>query len=289
MNKEQNARMQVVASMVIFGTIGLFVRSISLPSSVISMTRGFGGTAFLLFFMLLRGMKVDGAGICKNLPLLIFSGGVMGFNWILLFESYRYTTVAISTLCYYMAPTFVMLASPLLLGERMTVRKGICVAAALAGMVLVSGVGSMPEPGELMGVLLGLGAACLYACVVLTNKKIRDIGPYDRTFMQLLSAALVLVPYNMATGALSGMTIDGFGLAMLAVVCLVHTGVAYALYFGAFDSLSAQTAAILSYIDPVLAVILSAMLLHEPMSMQTAFGAVLVLGAAFVCEMPEKK
>lgn len=286
------ARLQLVAAMVIFGTIGLFRRSIPLPSGVIAMLRGAGGTAFLLLLNRARGRRLDGAGVRRNLPVLVCSGAVMGFNWILLFEAYNYTTVATATLCYYMAPIFVMLASPLL-GERLTGRKIACVLAAPAGMVLVSGVteAGFSAAQEMKGVALGLGAAALYAGVILLNKRIDGLAAGDRTIVQLGAAALVLLPYALAAGELAGetfLTLTAGGALMLLIVCVVHTGAAYALYFGSIKELPAQTAALLSYIDPVVAVLLSALLLGETMSAGAWAGALLVLGAAIVSELPEK-
>ena len=171
------SRLPLIASMVIFGTIGIFRRHIALPSSVIAMLRGAVGMAFLYGLMRLRGQRMDMRSVKKNLPVLTLSGALMGFNWILLFEAYNYTTVATATLCYYMEPIFVILASPLLFGERLTPRRLICVAAALFGMVLVSGVMSVGinAGAEMAGIAMGLGAAALYASVVLINKRM-EIG-----------------------------------------------------------------------------------------------------------------
>ena len=285
--KESTAKLRISAAMAIFGTIGLFVRYIPLPSCLIALVRGAVGASFLLLVGLLRGKKPDGKAIRKNLPLLCISGALMGFNWILLFEAYRYTTVATATLCYYLAPVFVTLASPLVLGEKLTPFRLLCAAAALAGLVLVSGVSGsgLPSGGELTGVLLGLGAAALYACVVLLNKKMRGLNAADTTVVQLASAAAVMLPYSLLTLWGEKLTCTPVGFILLAVVAVVHTGVAYLLYFGAIGSLRAQSAALLSYLDPVLAVLLSALVLHEPLGVRGIVGAVLILGAAAAGEL----
>ncbi len=279
----------LASAMTIFGTVGIFRKFIALPSYVIVMTRGFVGALFLFLFVRLKGNRFSAADIRRNLWLLLISGAAMGFNWILLFEAYNYTTVATATLCYYMAPTFIILASPLVLRERLTLRKIVCVVVSLTGMVLVSGVLNAGfAASELRGVALGLGAAALYATVVLLNKQLHGIGAYDKTVMQLLAAAVVILPYLLLTGGFSGLSCSPLGLLMLAVVCLVHTGFCYALYFGSMDGLPAQTFALFSYIDPVVAVLLSALLLNEPLTPLTGIGAVLVLGAAVLGELPEK-
>ena len=290
MKDKNKSLLMLISSMVIFGTIGVFRRYIDLSSALIAMTRGIVGAIFLLLFVLLRGKKLDGAAIRKNLLLLILSGAAIGFNWILLFEAYNYTTVATATLCYYMAPIVVILVSPFLLKEKLTGRRLLCVAVALIGMVLVSGVLETGfSASELRGVALGLGAAVLYASVILMNKGLKNVGAYDKTFVQLLAAGVVLIPYLLLTGGFSGVSVTPLSLGMLAVVCIVHTGLCYTLYFGSMDGLPAQTLALFSYIDPVVAVLLSALLLHEPLTVFSGIGAVLVLGAAVVSELPEKK
>lgn len=287
------AKLELIASMFIFGTIGIFVRHIPLPSSMIALVRGFVGAFFVLLFVYLKKSKLDKAAIKKNFVMLALSGAFIGINWILLFESYHYTTVATATLCYYMQPIFVILASPFLLKEKLTVKKVACVVVALIGMVFVSGVlqTGIPALSEAKGILYGLGAACFYASVVLMNKKITEINAYDKTIMQLGMGAIVLSPYVMLTqdfgSAAASMTPSLW--ALLLFVGLVHTGVAYALYFDCMSDLKAQTLAIFSYIDPIVAIILSALLLKENIGFYGVIGAVLVLGSTFISEMPEKE
>ncbi len=284
---EKSALFSLIFSMMIFGTIGIFRKHIELSSGVLAMARGFIGAAFLLLIIALKREKLSKAAIKKNLGLLILSGACIGFNWILLFEAYRYTTVATATLCYYLAPIFVIMASPLILKERLSGRKVLCVLVALAGMVFVSGVLQVDFTGlaELKGVLFGLGAAVFYASVILMNKKITDISAYDKTIVQLVCAATVLVPYVLLTGELAVAEWSGIGFVLVLVVGILHTGVTYALYFGSMAHLKAQTVAIFSYIDPIVAILLSAVLLQEKMDGLTILGTIMILGAAVYSEL----
>lgn len=289
--KQNKDRALLIFSMLIFSTIGIFRKYIPVPSSFLSMMRGAVGMLFLLGWVCLRGRKISGAAIKKNALVLLLSSIALPFNWMLLFEAYQYTSVATATLCYYMAPIFVILVSPILFREKLTGKKLLCVAVALAGMVMVSGVleAGFGGVGELKGVLLGLGAAALYASVIVLNKQLRDISAYDKTIVQLGIAAVVMLPYVLLTEDLSAISFDAVAVVMLLIVGVVHTGVAYACYFGPIGALPAQTVALFSYIDPVGAVILSALVLREPMGFWGAVGAVLVLGAALVSELPERK
>ena len=275
-----------IASMLIFGTIGIFRRSIPLPSAFLAFSRGILGGLFLLAFLRLR--KKDGARrLAPGLLLpLAGTGAMIGFNWMLLFEAYNHTTVGIATLCYYMQPTIVMLLSPVLFQERLGVKKLICAAAAVAGMVLISGASgeNMPE-GNPRGIALGLGAAVFYSVVVIMNKKSRGIDAYAKTVVELFSAGVVMIPYLLLTGSVAQGPVDAQSVALLAVICLVHTGIAYVLYFGSMDGMRAQSIALLSYIDPVSALLFSAVFLREPLSAAGIAGAVLIIGSAMLSEV----
>lgn len=283
--------LQLSLSMFIFGTIGIFVRHIPFPSSVIALARGGIGMLFLLLVVLFTRQHISKADIRRNLIPLCLSGFFIGFNWILLFEAYRYTTVATATLCYYLAPVFVILASPFLLKEKLTAKKLICVAAALIGMVFVSGVleTGIPSAGEGKGILFGIAAAVFYASVVLCNKQIHNIAAYDMTIMQLGIATVVLLPYTLLTESIGSLQFTAGAVLMLLFVGIVHTGVAYALYFSSMQGLSTHTIAIFSYVDPIVAIVLSALLLHEPMGISGVIGAVLILGSTLISGLPDKK
>ncbi len=285
-----NSLLQLALSMFIFGTIGIFVRHIPFPSSVIALARGGIGMLFLLAVVILSKQRLSKADIKRNLMPLCLSGFFLGFNWILLFEAYRYTTVATATLCYYLAPVIVILVSPFLLNEKLTVKKLMCVLVALLGMVFVSGVleTGIPSMAESKGILFGIAAAMFYAGIVLTNKRIHDIGSYDMTIMQLGIATAVLCPYTILTESIGDLTFTTNAILLLLFVAIVHTGVAYALYFSSLQGLSSHTIAVFSYVDPIVAIVLSALLLHEPMGINGIIGAVLILGAAFVSGLPDK-
>lgn len=315
MNTKSNrpgSLLMLASSMLIFGTIGIFRRYIPLSSGLLAFSRGVIGAAFLGLFMKCRqvwkkgkeggsGRSREGAGAedrretrqqagrktpGRILFLLVVSGALIGINWILLFEAYNYTTVATATLCYYMQPTIVILLSPLFFRERLTAKKLVCAFLAVLGMFLVSGAAGqgLPQGNALLGILYGLGAAALYAAVVIMNKCIRGVDPYLKTILQLASASICIVPYLAVTGQFSHVELDRFSVLMLLIVGLVHTGIAYTLYFGSTDGLKAQTIALFSYIDPVSALFFSLIFLHEPMGAAGLAGAVLILGAALAAE-----
>ena len=276
--------------MFIFGTIGLFVRNIPLPSSVIALVRGVIGTLFLIVFTKLKKEKISITSIKKNALTLILSGAAIGVNWILFFESYRYTTVAAATLCYYFAPIFVILLAPVFYKEKLTAKKIVCAVCALVGMFFVSGVTKTSVDAQnIRGMALALGAAVLYASVMLLNKRLSDISAYERTIAQLAVASAVLIPYVLMAERLPSLSVNGWGIVLLLIVGVIHTGMAYALYFGAMKDVPTQTTAIFSYIDPVVAVIISSVILKEHIGVMGIVGAVLILGSAVLIELPAKE
>ena len=285
MGSERGAKLQLIAAVLIFGTIGLFRRGIALPSGLIACARGLIGAAFLAVRAATLGRAPDRNVIRRNLARLILSGACIGFNWILLFEAYNYTSIAAATLAYYMAPVIVIAVSPLLLHERVTRGRVLCVLLALVGMVLVSGVADgEAATGEPIGIALGLGASVLYASVMLLNRTFKDVPVGDRTTVQLASAGLVLIPYVILAERTSIALPDLKSAILLAVVAIVHTGVAYTLYFGGVGGLPAQTTALYSYIDPMTAILLSSLLPGERLTPTGAVGAVLILGSTLLSE-----
>ena len=284
---QKKAKLEMIASMVIFGTIGLVRRSIPYSSAMIAFFRGIIATLVLLLVHFIRRKPFDKSALKANMVKLLISGAMIGFNWVLLFEAYRYTTVSVATVCYYMAPVFIMISSPFTLGEKITAKKAVCIILALVGVVLVSGIlepGSAASKDNLKGVLFGLGAALLYACVVTINKSISGVSGMDRTIFQMGPAALAVLPYWLLTDNVSTITWQTEPVIMILTAGLINTALAYDLYFASIQSLSAQSAALMSYIDPVVAIILSATLLREGMSALSVIGVILVLGSAIAGE-----
>lgn len=270
--------MMLITSMVIFGTLGPFVRNIPVASGELALYRACLAAVLIGLFLLVTRQKIPFREIKKELLLLLFSGMAMGFNWILLFEAYKYTTVSVATLSYYFAPVIVTAICPILFREKMTKKQIICFVMSTAGLVLITGIGNLSGGRDLIGIGFGLGAAVLYATVILLNKFIKNVQGIHRTFLQFLAAILVLVPY---VGMTSGVTLggmNGIGWINLLVVGIVHSGIAYCLYFSSLKELPGQKAAILSYIDPLVAVLISVTVLGENMTLPQLIGGGMILG-----------
>nr|WP_200903087.1 DMT family transporter [Desulfosporosinus acididurans] len=279
-------KLKILTTMLIFGSIGVFVRNIALSSSEIAFLRGIIGSAFLILASILVKQRPSFKAIKQNGLLLVLSGAAIGCNWIFLFQAYKYTTISNATLSYYFAPIFVMIMAPFLLKERLTFTKVGCIIIAMAGLFLINLGGSDTGSGSnhFLGIAYGLSAAVLYAGVIIMNKFIKNLTGFETTLVQLMVSSLVLLPYIVL-----GDTVDFSGLTLRSMVFILilgilHTGIAYFLYFTAIKELKGQTIAALSYIDPITAVIISAVFLGEKMSPLQIMGGVLILGSTFLSE-----
>ncbi len=282
MKKLVNPQLMLIFSMVIFGTIPLFVRNITLSSAEIAFYRALLAVLLIGLFLLFTKQRIPFSEVKKELPLLVLSGIAVGVNWILLFEAYKYTTVSVATLSYYFAPVIVTVVCPILFREKLTLKQVLCFVFSTLGLIMITGIGKVGGGKGLIGIALGLGAAFFYATAVILNKYLKKVDGIHRTFLQFVSAAVVLLPYVLFTTGINLQELNGIGWVNLLIVGFIHTGVTYCLYFSSLKELSGQKAAILSYIDPLVAVLISVTVLDEKMTLLQALGGAMILGFTMI-------
>lgn len=286
----KRSRITMVIAMAIFGTLGLFVRNVALSSGELALYRAVLGAALIGVYLLFNRSQIHFGNIRRDIPILVLSGIAMGVNWIFLFEAYNYTSVSVATLSYYFAPVIVTAVCPFLFHERMTRRQMICFLMSTLGIVLiidVSGFGS--GSADWIGVMYGLGAAMFYTTVVILNKFIRNVDGIPRTFLQLVSSLVILIPYVLFNGGFHLAELESVGLINLLIVGIFHTGITYCMYFSSIKELPGQEASILSYIDPLVAVLVSFVFLGESMTWLQIVGGVLILAFALWNELGGQK
>jgi len=289
MNSNASSKLKLILSMAVFGTLGLFTRNIQVSSGELSLYRAVLAAVLITAFLTLTRQKLDWEGIRKDLKYLILSGAAMGFNWIFLFQAYKYTTISVSTLCYYFAPVIVTVACVFLFREKLSVKQILCFVMSTVGLVLIIATGGLSGSGtDAIGIAYGLGAAALYAAVILLNKYMKHTEGVPRTLFQFFAAIIVLTPYVAATSGFHLEVLDAKGWICLLILGLFHTGVTYCLYFSSLKELPGQKAAILSYIDPLVAVLISVTVLGENMTIPQAIGGILILGFTLWNELPSK-
>lgn len=274
------AKTMNVLAMSVFGTLAIFVRGIALGSLETAFWRAVIAIAVLLLLRLVTPAS-RGDRLCwKERGILLLSGMIVGVNWVFLFLSYAHTSVAVATLAYYFAPVLVMVLSTLLFREKMTALQVGCFAAATVGLALVIGGGGLGQ-GNLLGVVCGLAAACFYAAAVIVNKSMRRGTGLDRTLWQFTGAALLLLGPVLLRGGFRVFGSDAASFCNLLIVGVVHTGLCYWLYFTSIRDLPGHQTAILSYIDPLVAILVSVFVLREAVGALQWVGAAMILG--FTC------
>ncbi len=287
MSKYIKPRTQIIIAMLIWGTLGLFVRGIELNSIEIAFFRASIGSLFLLIISVLNREKINKEALRKNLPILLVSGISLGINWATLFQAMKYTTIPNAILSYYMAPVFIIIFSFTILKEKINLKKSLCVLGALLGLFLVLKSGNNLELAHYdhgKGALYGLVGAILYGIIVTLNKKIKGLSPFQTTLSQLLIAALVLLPIIMGQGMADIKAANTKTWLLILIIGIVHTGFAYLLYFPSIKDVDSQSIATLSYLDPISSIVLAALFLNESMTLIQMLGGALILASAYISE-----
>ncbi|MBA9028388.1 DMT family transporter [Peribacillus huizhouensis] len=284
------SKIQFILSMVIFGTIGLVVRYIDLSSSERALLSSFIGCLFLTLIFYIMKKKISWNLVKSNALILLLSGIALGGNWVFLYQSYDHTTIANATLGYYFAPVFVMVLSPLILKEQLSIKKIICIGVAIIGLVLIVGEGvSASNTDDILGLSYGIIAAAFYAALLLLNKFIKDMGKLELTIIQLGITALLLMPYVFLTSGFGIFGVSSSSIPFILILGIINTGIGFWLFFSGMEKLKGQSIAMLSYVDPFVAILISAMILHEQMTLVQMLGGTLLLSSTFVSEIKSVK
>ncbi|AND40483.1 DMT family transporter [Cytobacillus oceanisediminis] len=279
-------KIQFILSMITFGTIGLVVRYIDLASSESALLSSFLGCIFLLLVFFMMKKKIPWNLVKTNALFLILSGIALGGNWIFLYQSYDHTTIANATLGYYFAPVIVMILSPYVLREHLSVKKMVCIGAAIIGMLMIVGEGmSASESDDILGLSFGLIAAAFYAALLLLNKFIKDMGKLELTIIQLGTTTLLLMPYVFLTEGFGIFEVSSSSIPFILILGVVNTGIGFWLFFSGMEKFKGQSIAMLSYVDPFVAILISAIILQEQMTIIQMLGGILLLGSTLVSEL----
>ncbi|MCY7808018.1 EamA family transporter [Bacillus spizizenii] len=279
------SKIQFILSMIIFGTMGLVVRYIDISSSETALLSSSIGCLFLMFVFFMMKKTIPWKLAKANAYILFLSGIALGGNWIFLYQAYDHTTLTNATLGYYFAPVFVMILSPMVLKEQLPIKKMVCIGVAIIGMLLIVGNGiSASGTEDLLGIFFGLVAAAFYAALMLLNKFIHHMGRLEITIIQLGITALLLLPYVFFTEGFGILRVSNSSVPFIIILGIVNTGIGFWLFFSGMQKLKGQSIAMLSYVDPFVAILISAMILQEQMTIVQMLGGTLLLGSTFVSE-----
>lgn len=276
---EGQAKAGYILTMCVYGTIGFTLHFINIPSQVVVFVRAIIATLMVYLIIRLKGNRLNRVAIRKNLKWLVLSGFCLGMNWIFLFQAYLATTVAFASLTNYMAPVGMIILAPIVVKEKLNPKKVLCAALAVVGLVLASGILTGGAQGvNARGGALAFAAACGFGGMVLCNKKFKDIDDFNQIFVQLAVITLVVFPFAVQADLSTILHADVRSIILLLILSFVHTGLAYIVYFSALRHMKVQSIAVLGYIEPAVAVLCSALLLHEALSILGWLGAFLIIG-----------
>lgn len=294
---ERKERLKLTLISATFGTIGIVTHFIPLSSAAIVFYRALIGGIFIMIMTRLSGKKIDIRAMKDNFIVLIFTGFFMGLNWVLQFEAFKVSTVAIGTVCYNTMPIFLLIIASFMFDEKITLKSLICILVATIGVVLVSNViNTGIKSNEVLGCVYGILGAVFYALIVTFNRKLSFIETHDKVIFQFMFSAVIMAIYVSSiekTSFVFDSDIDRntfiVGLFCMLLLSFFHTGFCYVHYFNAVSRLKAETVAILTYIDPVVALMLSYFFLKEKMTFLQFLGAILILASTLVNELTKAK
>ena len=282
MDRNRHFFFRYIGSLLLFGFNGIVASHIPLDSTHIVLLRSLLGSMSLLAFFFLSRHRFSFTGRGQDVLLICLSGAAMGASWMLLYEGYQRIGVATASLLYYCGPVIVMALSPLFFREKLTYVKLIGFSAVCAGIVLINGLSG--EALNVIGCICGIGGAVFYAVMLILNKKARSVDGMENSLLQMLSATATTVLFLLCREQLSFSVTEGRVWLWILLLGLVNTGFGCWCYFSAIGALPVQTVAVCGYIEPMSAVVFSALLLREHMTPPQLLGAVLIVGGALFAE-----
>ena len=282
----KRAYLQYGAALLLFGSNGIVASGIGLASYEIVFYRTLIGSLFLSAVFWLTGHKPTVQHCRRDLLLIALSGICMGASWMFLYEAYAQAGVGLASLLYYCGPVLVMLASPFLFREKLTRAKCAGFALVLCGAVLINGAAA--GGGNARGLFCGLMSAVLYAGMIVFQKKTGRVTGLENAALQLWAGFFTVAAFVWIRGGVS--LPDGTGeWVRIGMLGLLNTGAGCWMYFSALGRLPVQTVAVCGYAEPLAAVALSALLLHEALTAAQLVGAGLLVGGAALCELNPKR
>ena len=274
--------LKYLASLFIFGFNGIFASYVDATSAQIVFLRVLIGTVVLLVAFAVCRKPVTCLEHKRALGFLALSGAAMGLQWLLLFEAFNHIGVGMATLLNYCGPIIVIALAPFVFKERMTWNKVVGIMVVVGGVLLLNG--SASGSLDLVGIACGLGAAALYAVMVTFSKKASAIKGLENTVIQMLSGLTVVYIVLIIKGE-ANVSLPLHSVPAMLELGILGTGAACLLYFSGIGTMKAQTVAVLGYLEPLGAVVLSALILGEAMTWLQLLGAACVIGGACMAQM----
>lgn len=278
----KRAYVNYILALVLFGSNGVAASGIHLTSYEIVLLRSALGSALLIALYVLSRREWTVLRHRRDLAYIALSGVAMALDWLLLFEAYRQIGVSLSVLINYCGPILVVALSVPLFHERLTWQKGLALGLALAGVFLISGQAALGGANA-WGLFCAGASALAYTALVIFNKLSGKVGGMENAVVQLFFAALATALFVGCRQGLS-MEIAPGDWPSILWIGLLNTGAGCYFYFSSIGRLPVQTVAICGYLEPLSAMLFSAVFLHETLLPLQIAGAALIMGGALMSE-----
>ncbi len=276
---------KITLSMIIWGTVGLFVLWSGFPMITIACSRCVIGGLILAGFCYHQGLFKAQFFAKQEVLLAIISGIFLVLNWVLLFESFKLASITVGNVSYYLQPIFLVILGIFFFKERVSLPKGALILLSFVGVVLTTGLSVSDRGSSAHNLLIGVGyatlAGLLYAFVTIITKPIKILPSPVLTLIQLLSGGIILLPF-MNYDSLSFHSLAMLPLIYLLIISLVHTAAAYILYYDGIKKVSVTNIAALSYIDPIIAIATDVLFFHRHLNGLQILGIILTLGSSYL-------
>ena len=284
---DSKAFIKYISALLLFGLNGIVASYITLNSYEIVFLRTLIGSALLVALFLLGKGKFHIKAYKKDTLFIVLSGIAMGASWMFLYEAYQQIGVSLSSLLYYCGPVIVMILSPLIFREKLTVPKLLGFITVLVGIFLVNG-NVTDSNSNVWGLFCGGMSAVMYFFMVTLNKQSKNISGMENSVIQLVVSFLTVAVF---TGIKQRFIIDVPATAWTWILMLgiVNTGLGCYLYFSPLSKIPVQTVAVCGYLEPLSAVVFAAILLGEKMTIIQIIGAACIIGGAMIGELIRPK
>ena len=274
-------RLKLALVMVVWGSLGVFTRSIPLSALSLAFLR-----ALIALPVLVIGIKKPDGLKWRTLMPYVASGALLGFGWLTLFYGFKHTSISSAVIVYNMCPVYVMILAPLLLKEAISRVQIAVVILSMVGLVLIVGH-NLSEGYGLTGMALSALSGMFYAVIVLINRGIKDrLDTRMATFAQVFTAMVVLLPFVVAEGdVFSVVRLDAMAIAFTVLLGVVHTGAAYMMFFSVYAHMESVEIVSYSYLEPLFGILFSVLFAGEHLTFLQITGGFLILGSTFAGEM----
>jgi len=276
-------RIKLVLVMLIWGSLGVFTRSIPLSALSLAFLRAL--IALPVLYAVMKMKKSDRVKWPLLVPYII-SGILLGFGWLTLFYGFKHTGISSAVMIYNMCPVYVMIFAPLVLKETISKMQIAVIFVSFLGLFLIVGQ-NISEGCSYMGLALSAVSGMLYATIVLINRSIKvRVDNQRATFVQILTAMIVLLPFVLVNGEISSvLRLDSMAVAYTILLGILHTGAAYTMFFSLYSQMKSVEIVSYSYLEPLFGILFSVIFIGETLTLPQIIGGILILGSTYIGEI----